>query len=83
MRQTIQISVEDQPGALLRVAGIITNKGANIRTLTVSPDPNQPGIAHIVLSSEMEPRLLKRVVCEMNRLIQVLQATDVSDSSLT
>ena len=80
MQQTIHVWLEDQPGALMRVAGVITGKGANIRTLTVAPDAEQPGTARIVLSAEVEPRLRRRVINEMNRLIQVLEAVDLSDN---
>ena len=81
MQQTIRLLVQDQPGALMRVTGIVTSKGANIRTLTVTPDPDQPGFSRIVIGIETEPRLRDRVVNEMNRLVQVLHATDISDIS--
>ncbi len=81
MRQTIYVWVQDEPGALMRVAGIVTNKGANIIELTVRPDPDQPGTAQIVISAEIAPRLRTRVLCEMNRLVQVLRAIDVSGDS--
>jgi len=81
MKRTIHLFVEDKPGVLMRVAGIVTAKGANIHALTVAPDPDQAGIERMVLVAEVEPRLEKRIVNEMNRLIQVLSATDVSDSA--
>ena len=79
MKQTIQLWVEDSPGVLMRVAGIITAKGANICSLSVVPDSHQAGIARIVLTADVEPRLRLRVVNEMNRLVQVLLAIDVSE----
>ena len=82
MQQTIQLFVQDQPGALMRVAGILTGKGLNIVNLLVEPEPDQPGIARIVLSVEIEPRQTKRVITEMNRLIQVLLATDVTEPAM-
>ena len=78
MNRTIRLWVEDKPGVLMRVAGVVTAKGANIHTLTVAPDPNRQGIAHITLVAEVEPRLTQRVVNEMNRLVQVLEAIDIS-----
>lgn len=62
----------------MRVAGIITAKGANIHSLTVSQDPLQPGVAHIRLVAELELRLQGRVINEMNRLIQVFEAVDLT-----
>ena len=79
MKRTIQLSVEDKPGVLMRVAGIITAKGANIDALTLESDPGQAGLARIVLVADVEPRLSVRIVNEMNRLVQVLTVTDVSE----
>ncbi len=78
MRQTIHLWVQDEPGALMRVAGIITNKGANITGLTVRPLREQPGTAEILITADIAPRLRNRVLCEMNRLVQVLEANDIS-----
>ena len=81
MTQTIQLSVEDKPGVLMRVVGIITAKGANIQSLSVRPDTQQAGISLVTLVAEIEPRLNARVVNEMNRLVQVLEAVDVSEEA--
>jgi acetolactate synthase-1/3 small subunit len=78
MKQAILVSVQDQPGVLMRVAGIITAKGANIHSLTVSPDPAQEGVASIHIVADIEAHLKRRVVNEMNRLVQVFEATDVT-----
>ena len=80
MRQTIRVWVEDKHGVLLRVAGIISAKGANIHTLTVTPDPWQEGVSAITLVSDLEPRLHQRVVNEMNRLVNVFLAVDVTEN---
>ncbi|HCC58865.1 MAG TPA: acetolactate synthase small subunit, partial [Solibacterales bacterium] len=78
MTQTIQLWVEDKPGVLMRVVGIITAKGANIQSLSARPDSGQAGISQVTLVAEIDPRLNVRVVKEMNRLVQVLEAVDVS-----
>lgn len=74
MPQTVQILMEDKPGVLMRVIGIITAKGFNIVTMTVAPDPEQPGLACATLATDVEPRLQPRVVNELNRLVQVVRA---------
>ncbi|HVT95467.1 MAG TPA: acetolactate synthase small subunit [Bryobacteraceae bacterium] len=76
MRQTIQIWLENRPGALMRVAGILTAKGCNIETLTVAPDPWREGISRMTIVADVEERLHGRVVKEMNRLVNVLCAQD-------
>ena len=78
MQQTIQIWVDDQPGTLMRVAGILAAKGANIESLTVAQDPTQLGVSRITIRTELEPHLHARVVSQMNRLVNVHLAQDVS-----
>jgi len=78
MRQTIKVWVEDKHGALMRVAGIISAKGANIHALTATPDPWQEGVSTITIVADLEPRLHQRVVNEMNRLVNVFLAVDVT-----
>lgn len=79
MRQVIQLLVEDKPGVLMRVIGIITAKGFNVQSLVVRPDALQTGMTRIVVAAEVDLRLRQRLVNEMNRLVQVLLAVDVSD----
>lgn len=74
MRQTYRLVVEDKPGVLMRVAGIITAKGANIASLTLRQDPQAPGRSCIEIEADLEDRLAGRVLNEMNRLVQVIQA---------
>jgi len=81
MQQTIQVWGENKPGAVMRVAGIVTAKGCNIELLSVAADPWQPGVSRMILVVETEPRLHVRIVNEMNRLINVLLALDVSQQS--
>ena len=79
MKQAIQLLVEDKPGVLMRVIGIITAKGCNVRSVIVKPDSEQPGMTRILIVAEVDLHLQQRVVKEMNRLIQVLAAVDVSE----
>lgn len=80
MKQSIQLLVEDKPGVLMRVIGIITAKGINVESLAVKPETNRPGMTHmLVVAEDVEPRLRQRLVNEMNRLIHVLMAVDVSE----
>lgn len=78
MEQTISVWLENKPGALMRVAGILAAKGCNITSLILEPDPHRPGLSQMTVSADVEPRLRVKVVNEMNRLVNVLEATDIS-----
>lgn len=78
LRQVIQVSLEDKPGALMRVTGIMTAKGINIDTLSLAPDPERPGLSRITLSARVDERYRTRILKEINRLVHVLRAEEVT-----
>ena len=80
MLRTIRLLAENKPGTLMRVAGILTAKGLNIETLTLAPTREQDGISEIRITAQVEPHLERRVVAEMNRLVNVLEAEDVTEA---
>ena len=80
MLRTIRILADNKPGALMRVAGILTAKGLNIETPSLAPTQDQAGISEILITAEVEPRLERRVVAEMNRLVNVLEAVDLTEA---
>lgn len=79
MHQRIYVSIEDKPGALMRVTGILSAKGCNIHSLRLDPDPIHAGLSRILLVAEVEERLQRRVVTEISRLVNVLHATDITN----
>lgn len=74
MLQTVEILLEDKPGALMRAIGVVTAKGFNIASLSVAPDTEQPGMARVRMVADVEERLHERVLKELNRLVQVVKA---------
>jgi acetolactate synthase I/III small subunit len=78
MLRTIRVWVENKPGALMRVTGILTAKGINIQELAVAPLSHNPQISEIRLSAEIEQRFHDRVVKEIDRLVNVLETLDVT-----
>lgn len=77
MRHVIQISLEDKPGALMRVAGIVSALGVNIESLTVAPDPRRPGFSGMMLAVELSAEQLRRALGKINNLVQVVEAGEV------
>lgn len=76
MQQTIEVWLEDKPGALMRVAGILTAKGCNIDALSVRPDRLMKGVSRMVIVADVERHLHARILAQMNRLVNVLSAMD-------
>lgn len=79
MLQVISLVLENKPGALMRVTGLLSQRGYNIESLTVARtlDPN---VSRMTISVEVDAALRQQVIKQMNKLINVLQAVDLTDS---
>lgn len=79
MLQVISLLLENKPGALMRVTGLLSQRGYNIESLTVARTLD-PELSRMTISVDVEANLRQQVIKQMNRLINVLQATDLSDA---
>src|SRR5437763_575572 len=70
--------MENKPGALMRVTGVLSQRGYNIESLTVARTLD-PTLSRMTITVEVEPNIRAQVIKQMNKLINVLQATDVTD----
>ena len=79
MLMTISLLMENKPGALMRVTGLLSQRGYNIEGLTVARTLD-PTLSRMTITVDVESRLRAQVIKQMNRLINVLQATDLTDA---
>jgi acetolactate synthase-1/3 small subunit len=79
MLQVISILLENKPGALLRVTGVLSARGYNIESLTVARTTD-PSLSRMTIVVDVEPQLRKQVIKQMNKLINCLQATDLTEA---
>ncbi len=79
MLQVISLLVENKPGALMRITGVLTARGYNIESLTVARTMD-PALSHMTIVVDVDPSLRSLVIKQMNRLINVLQVSDVTES---
>jgi acetolactate synthase-1/3 small subunit len=80
MLQTISLLVENKPGALMRITGVLSARGYNIESLTVARTLD-PHLSRMTIVVDVDPALRQQVVKQMNKLINVLQATDLTDAA--
>ena len=78
MSQIISLLLENKPGALMRVTGLLTARGYNIESLTVARTLD-PELSRMSIAVDVEQHLRAQVIKQMNKLINVLQATDMTD----
>src|SRR5579871_6101856 len=79
MLQLISLLVENKPGALLRVTGLLTARGYNIESLTVARTLD-PELSRMSIVVDIEPNQRGQLIKQMNKLINVLQASDLTES---
>lgn len=79
MQQIISLLMENKPGALMRVTGLLSQRGYNIESLTVARTLD-PALSRMTITVDVEPQIRAQVIKQMNKLINVLQATDVTEA---
>jgi acetolactate synthase-1/3 small subunit len=79
MLQVISLLLENKPGALMRVTGLLSQRGYNIESLTVARTLD-PEISRMTIAVDVDATQRQQVIKQMNKLINVLQATDLTDS---
>lgn len=78
MIQVISILLENKPGAMMRVTGLLTARGYNIESLTVARTLD-PTLSRMTIAVDVESNLRRQVIKQMNKLINVLQANDLTE----
>ena len=79
MLQVISLQLENKPGALMRVTGLLTQRGYNIESLTVARTLD-PLLSRMTIVVDVDSLQRAQVIKQMNKLINVLQATDLTES---
>lgn len=71
--------VEDQPGVLTRVSGMIRRRGFNIQGLSVGPT-DQPGRSRLTLAVDAGHAEVDQVQKQLERLIEVIEVSDLTEA---
>jgi acetolactate synthase-1/3 small subunit len=79
MLQIISLLLENKPGALMRVTGLLTQRGYNIESLTVARTLD-PELSRMTIVVDVDVAQRQQVIKQANKLINVLQATDLTDT---
>jgi acetolactate synthase-1/3 small subunit len=81
MSRTLIALVEDKPGVLARVAGLLRRRAFNIESLTVGLT-EQPGISQMTIVVDSEESAAEKVVQNLNKLVNVVRVEDVTEYPL-
>jgi len=80
MRHVIAVLLENEAGALSRVAGLFSARGYNIESLTVAPT-NDPTLSRITIVTTGTERVIEQIIKQLNKLVEVVRLIDLSEVS--
>ncbi len=78
MKHIISILIENEAGALSRVAGLFSARGYNIQSLTVAPTED-PTLSRMTLSTVGDDRQIEQIIKQLNKLVDVVKVVDLTD----
>ena len=78
MRHIISILLENESGALSRVAGLFSARGYNIESLTVAPT-DDPSMSRMTLVTSGTDEIIEQITKQLNKLVDVIKLVDMTE----
>ena len=75
MKHIISVMVENRPGALARIVGLISGRGYNIHSLNVAPTQDAT-TSRLTMVVPGDDRILEQVTKQLNKLVDVIKVYD-------
>lgn len=79
MRHIISVLLENESGALSRVAGLFSARGYNIESLTVAPT-NDETLSRMTIVTSGDERRIDQIEKQLNKLVDVAALQDITVS---
>ncbi|MFO7954636.1 acetolactate synthase small subunit [Thioalkalivibrio sp.] len=77
MRHIISVLLENEAGALSRVAGLFSARGYNIESLTVAPT-DDPSLSRMTIVTSGSDEIVEQITKQLNKLIDVIKLLDMT-----
>jgi acetolactate synthase I/III small subunit len=77
MRHIIGILLQNESGALTRVANLFSSRGYNIESLSVSAT-DDPTLSRLTLVTKGSDAVVQQIVTQLHKLIDVVAADDMT-----
>ena len=78
MRHIISLLIENEAGALSRVAGLFSARGYNIESLTVAPTEDAT-LSRMTIVTSGSDAVIEQITKQLNKLIDVVSVMDLSE----
>ena len=80
MRHILSLLLENEAGALSRVAGLFSARGYNIESLTVAPTED-PSLSRMTIVTIGSNEVLEQITKQLNKLVDVVRVIDLTEGS--
>ncbi|MBI2383879.1 MAG: acetolactate synthase small subunit [Gammaproteobacteria bacterium] len=77
MRHIISILLQNEAGALARVAGMFSARGYNIESLTVAPT-HDPTVSRLTLVTSGSDAVIEQIIKQSRKLVDVVEVADLT-----
>ena len=79
MRHILSLLVENEAGALSRIAGLFSARGFNIGSLTVAPTEH-PTVSRMTIVTSGSNAIIEQVTKHLNKLVDVIKVVDLNET---
>jgi acetolactate synthase-1/3 small subunit len=77
MDYTLSVLVENHPGVLAQISGLLSGRGFNIRSIAAG-ETEDPSITRITMVVAGDDRIIDQVKKQLGRLVDVIKITDLT-----
>ncbi|MGD8782852.1 MAG: acetolactate synthase small subunit [Thioalkalispiraceae bacterium] len=78
MRHIISMLMENESGALSRVAGLFSARGYNIESLTVAPTEDE-SLSRMTIVTSGSDNIIEQITKQLNKLVDVVKLADITE----
>ncbi len=79
MQHIISLLMENESGALSRVAGLFSARGYNIESLTVAPTEDET-LSRMTIVTSGSDEVIEQITKQLNKLIDVVKLCDITSN---
>ena len=80
MRRIIAVLLENESGALSRVAGLFSARGYNIESLTVATTEDRT-LSRLTMVTRGSDQVIEQILKQLNKLIDVIKVVDITEGA--
>ena len=80
MRHILSLLMENEAGALSRIAGLFSARGFNIESLTVAPTED-PTVSRMTPVTSGSDQIIEQINKQLNKLVEIIKVVDLNETT--